>query len=76
MSRNSGAKRFFRHLQDSQAKTAENKVYALRARPLRWVASSALGAEDRGQSTSGTLVLCFAARRFGHILASRIFIRD
>jgi len=29
------------------AGTAPNKVYALRARPLRWVASSGLRGEDR-----------------------------
>jgi len=36
--------------------------------PVRFAATGArpLRAEDRGQSTSGTLVLCFAARRCGH----------
>ena len=48
--------------------TADNKIYLLRS--LRCRGSSRArpyAPEDRGQSTSGTLVLCFAARRSGHI---------
>jgi hypothetical protein len=46
----------------------DNKIYLLRS--LRCRSSSRArpyAPEDRGQSTSGTLVLCFAARRSGHI---------
>ena len=48
--------------------TSDNKFYLLRS--LRCRGSSRArpyAPKDRGQSTSGTLVLCFAARRFGHI---------
>jgi len=51
--------------------TSENKFYLLRS--LRCRGSSRArpyAPKDRGQSTSGTLVLCFAARRFGHIWPS------
>ncbi|AFM14038.1 hypothetical protein [Turneriella parva] len=48
--------------------TSYNKIYLLRS--LRCRSSSRArpyAPEDRGQSTSGTLVLCFAARRSGQI---------
>ncbi|MBV6492476.1 MAG: hypothetical protein LDLANPLL_00470 [Turneriella sp.] len=50
------------------ATTSENKIYPLRS--LRCRGSSRArhsGHKDRGQSTSGTLVLCFAASGLRHI---------
>jgi hypothetical protein len=49
--------------------TADNKIYLLRS--LRCRSSSRarpLRDKDRGRRTSGTLVLCAATSRFGHIL--------
>jgi hypothetical protein len=46
----------------------QNLPAALSAVP--WLlACSGLRGKDRGRRASGTLVLCFAARRSGHILA-------
>jgi len=48
--------------------TSDNKNYLLRREHCVGSRARPYAPKDRGQSTSGTLVLCFAARRYGQIL--------
>jgi hypothetical protein len=53
---------------NQQADSSHNKFYALRRDHFVGSRARVSAAKDRGQSTSGTLVLCFAASRSDHIL--------